>query len=225
MTPSSTARHTGVLVRWNDDRGFGFIRRDAPGPKVFVHVSAFGPLERRPADGDRVRFAIRVDDTGRAQAVDAEIEGVARAAAMPRSDGLARGRQRGAASVGRVFVDVLSVGTLVTVLALGLLVWEMPAWVIALYGGLSLASALLYWSDKRNAMTGGWRTPESTLHLVAFAGGWPGAIVAQHLWRHKTVKPGFRAVFWSIVALNMLALAVLVVPIDGIPLLGLPGPF
>lgn len=225
MTPSPSARLSGVIVRWNDDRGFGFIRRDSPGPKVFVHVSAFGPLERRPVDGDRVHFAIAVDHTGRAQAVDAEIEGVARAAAMPRSDGLARGRQRGAASVGRVFVDVLSVGTLVTVLALGLVAWEMPAWVIALYGGLSLASALLYWSDKRNAATGGWRTPESTLHLVAFAGGWPGAIVAQNIWRHKTVKPGFRAVFWSIVALNLLALAVLVVPLDGVPLVDLPAPF
>ena len=82
MTPSPTARASGVLVRWNDERGFGFIRRDSPGPKVFVHVSAFGPLERRPVDGDRVHFAIEVDDTGRAQAVDAEIEGVGRAVAM-----------------------------------------------------------------------------------------------------------------------------------------------
>nr|WP_223159143.1 cold shock and DUF1294 domain-containing protein [Microcella alkalica] len=211
-------RRTGTLARWNDDRGFGFIRPDGSGDKLFVHVSAFGPIERRPIAGDRVRFSVTTDSSGRQQATEASIDGVARAAVMPRSDGLPRDQRRTPLGHARTALDVLALGTLVTVLALGLLVWSMPAWVVVLYGGMSLASLLLYFSDKRSAAAGGWRTPESTLHLIALAGGWPGAIVGQRALHHKTVKQEFRLMFWSTVAINLLALAVLVVPLDGSPL-------
>lgn len=218
VTAQPQHRRTGTLARWNDDRGFGFIRPDGGGEKLFVHVSAFGAIERRPAAGDHVRFAIERDATGRSQAVDASIDGVRRAAATPRSDGLPRDHRRTGVGYARTGLDVLAVGTLITVLLLGLLIWGMPFWVVVLYAGMSLCSALLYWSDKRNAASGGWRTPESTLHLIALAGGWPGAIVAQRLLRHKTVKQTFRIVFWCTVAINLLALALVVIPIDGSPL-------
>jgi uncharacterized membrane protein YsdA (DUF1294 family) len=40
------------------------------------------------------------------------------------------------------------------------------------------------------------------LHLFALAGGWPGALIAQRLLRHKTKKQSFQVVFWATVALN-----------------------
>lgn len=217
VTAQPQQRRTGTLSRWNDDRGFGFIRPDEGGEKIFVHVSAFGSIERRPAVGDHVRFAIE-RDSGRTQAVGASIDGVARAAVTPRSDGLPRDERRTGTGYARTGLDALAVGTLLVVLALGLLLWAMPVWVLVLYAGMSASSLLLYWSDKRNAITGGWRTPESTLHLIALAGGWPGAILGQRLLRHKTVKQSFRVMFWCTVALNLLALALVVIPIDGSPL-------
>jgi uncharacterized membrane protein YsdA (DUF1294 family) len=42
----------------------------------------------------------------------------------------------------------------------------------------------------------GWRTQESKLHLVALLGGWPGALLAQDLFRHKSRKAQFQVVFW-----------------------------
>jgi uncharacterized membrane protein YsdA (DUF1294 family) len=61
----------------------------------------------------------------------------------------------------------------------------------------SLASFAVYGYDKRRAVGGGRRVPERTLHLLAFAGGWPGAFVAQRYFRHKTRKFAFLAAFWT----------------------------
>ena len=82
--------------------------------------------------------------------------------------------------------------------------------VLALAGAyvvLSVASLILYGVDKTAAEHGRWRIPETTLHLVSVAGGWPGALVAQRLFRHKTRKQPFRTVFWCTVVVNCAALA------------------
>lgn len=102
------------------------------------------------------------------------------------------------------------------VAALALLGW-VPACVPWGYGVMSLFTWLIYYKDKRAATRGDWRTPENTLHLLALAGGWPGALYAQQLLRHKSRKPSFRATFWLTLGVNVAALAWLVSP-DGAPL-------
>ena len=62
---------------------------------------------------------------------------------------------------------------------------------------------MLYGRDKAAARGGLWRTPEITLHLVSVAGGWPGALIAQRVFRHKTRKQPFRTVFWCTVVANL----------------------
>ncbi len=57
----------------------------------------------------------------------------------------------------------------------------------------------LYWHDKRRAEADGWRTPESTLHLAEFLGGWPAAFLAQRTLRHKISKTRYQVTFWAIV--------------------------
>ncbi|SCW94912.1 MULTISPECIES: DUF1294 domain-containing protein [unclassified Pseudomonas] len=77
------------------------------------------------------------------------------------------------------------------------------SWVpMVAYGGVSVVAFLLYWSDKRKARADTWRTPENVLHAVELAGGWPGALLAQQLFRHKTRKVSFQVVFWFIVLLH-----------------------
>ena len=61
---------------------------------------------------------------------------------------------------------------------------------------LSLISFARYAHDKRRANGGGRRVRERTLHIVAFCGGWPGALVAQRRLRHKTLKSPFLILFW-----------------------------
>lgn len=54
---------TGVVARYDDERGFGFIAPDAGGPDLFVHVSVIRGAEAL-YQGDRVRFQVRQSDRG-----------------------------------------------------------------------------------------------------------------------------------------------------------------
>jgi uncharacterized membrane protein YsdA (DUF1294 family) len=88
----------------------------------------------------------------------------------------------------------------------------MPVIVSLIYLGLSLATFLAYALDKSAAESGQWRTQESTLHIFGLAGGWPGAIFAQQLLRHKSKKREFQAVFWITVLINCGAIIWLSLP-------------
>ncbi|RWU18868.1 DUF1294 domain-containing protein [Pseudomonas alkylphenolica] len=79
------------------------------------------------------------------------------------------------------------------------------SWLPAVaYPVASLVCVALYWRDKQQARNQGWRTPEKVLHACELCGGWPGALVAQQLFRHKTRKLSFQLSFWAIVALHQL---------------------
>lgn len=94
--------------------------------------------------------------------------------------------------------------------------WRVPGWVGGLYLAASGWSFAVYAVDKSAARAGRWRVPERTLLLIGLAGGWPGAVVAQQVLRHKTCKPGFRFLFWASVWLNALAFIALVSPLPAL---------
>jgi uncharacterized membrane protein YsdA (DUF1294 family) len=70
---------------------------------------------------------------------------------------------------------------------------------------VSIFAYFLYRSDKRRAEAGARRIPETTLHLIEFWGGWPGAFLAQRQFRHKISKLSYQISFWIIVAIHQLA--------------------
>lgn len=61
-------RTQGSLIKWNADRGFGFIRTRDSGIEVFVHVSEFPRSGRAPQIGDILHFEITTDPEGRKRA-------------------------------------------------------------------------------------------------------------------------------------------------------------
>lgn len=67
---------------------------------------------------------------------------------------------------------------------------------------LSITTFLTYRSDKRRAETEDQRIPELTLHFLELMGGWPGAFLAQRVFRHKNAKISYQLVFWLIVLLH-----------------------
>lgn len=107
-----------------------------------------------------------------------------------------------------LLVALASLAALAGLAAAGLLPRALPG----LFLGASVITWLLYWRDKRAAQAGRDRTPETTLHTWALAGGWPGALLAQQQFRHKTSKLAFRRVFYLTVALNLALLALLASP-------------
>lgn len=74
-------------------------------------------------------------------------------------------------------------------------------WAGAYAFAVSALTLGVYALDKRRAQAGEWRVPESTLHLLELAGGWPGGWLAQQWFRHKCAKGSFLVVFWLIVCL------------------------
>ena len=65
---------------------------------------------------------------------------------------------------------------------------------------------LRFWQDKRRAMAGTRRIPESDLLGLALIGGSPGALLASKLFRHKTRKEPFSTQLLVIIALQIGAL-------------------
>lgn len=77
--------------------------------------------------------------------------------------------------------------------------WIAVGWCAA----LSVVTFGVYAWDKDRAGRGKWRIKEKTLHLLALAGGWPGALLAVKLVRHKSRKLSFLSVLWAISALHI----------------------
>ena len=91
--------------------------------------------------------------------------------------------------------------------------WRVPGWVAGVYVGASLLAFAIYAADKSAATAEAWRVSESTLLVVGLVGGWPGAIVAQQVLRHKSSKASFRSAFWGTVVLNVAAFVFLASPL------------
>ena len=84
---------------------------------------------------------------------------------------------------------------------------NLASWIV--FGVYAVASLVTFWAyfwDKMAAAAGRWRTPEKSLHILSLIGGWPGAMLAQQLIRHKSSKASFQMVFWVTVGINCLVL-------------------
>ncbi|MBB1268702.1 cold shock and DUF1294 domain-containing protein [Shewanella sp. SR44-3] len=187
-------RVKGKLLRWDDDKGFGFIRPNLTGPEVFLHINSLRNASRRPKEGDVITYALVADKQGRATASNATLTG----------DKL-KGKQ-GAKRSNRRLPYAVMVSFTLSLLALKLSNYISLLLLLA-YLGLSLFTFLIYALDKIAARKNRWRTPESSLHLLSLIGGWPGAILAQQWLRHKSIKQPFRGIFWLTIIINIAALA------------------
>ena len=71
---------------------------------------------------------------------------------------------------------------------------------------VNILTLVVYGVDKMAARKAWRRVPELTLLVFGVVGGWPGAIVGQQLFRHKTQKQPFKTYFIISVILNISAM-------------------
>ena len=182
---------------WNGDRGFGFVQR--PGAAdLFLHIKAFPRGAEDPAVGDTVTFE-----------VEAQPDGKLRAARARRSDEVYVPAVRPT----HPLLGALAILAFAAIYVLVELFWgPVPLWVLFAYLGVSAITFGAYAIDKSASRMRQRRVAETSLILLGMFGGWPGAILAQKLLRHKTAKLSFRAVFWASVLINVFVFVALNAP-------------
>lgn len=186
-------RFKGKLKIWNDERGFGFIHPIPDGEEIFVHIKAFNPPSSRPRVNELLWFEIERGPDGKKRAKDVELV----------REAAGRSKRQLEPSVQRGTGALVAIPGFVVLYVVVAIVWQPPLVLAAIYFGASIVTFLVYAKDKLAAQENKWRTPEATLHLLAIAGGWPGALFAQHFLRHKSMKLEFQVGFWTTVILNV----------------------
>lgn len=171
-----------MIRKWDDKKGYGFVACAGGGRDAFLHVKDIASDQRRPRLGDKVSFEPKIDARGRV------------CASKPRLKG--GGASRGS---GYFFCLVLAAAAYALLGLFRPLPLTRATLLIGLYFFWSPIAFAAYWRDKRLAANGGWRVPERVLHCLELVGGWPGALIAQRVLRHKTRKTSYQLIFWGIV--------------------------
>lgn len=183
-------REDGKIVFWNQEKAFGFIEPSAGGKRVFAHITSFKSKGSMPTLGRDVSFQLAKDKDGRLCAVNVLYAGEKAAAA---------------ADCPKKSASLWLIPIYFTLFFLSVELTKFPIVVLLWQIAISVVVYVVYAWDKSSAQNNRWRTSEATLHMFALAGGWPGALLAQQVLRHKTKKQPFRFVFWVTVLLSVSA--------------------
>lgn len=198
MPPSLSS---GKLIKWKDDRGFGFIKPSDGSQEVFLHISDIKDATRRPSINDTIYYNLGVDQKGKFCAKNAFILG-ARKKSRPsqyQTESLHHSNLK------TLLLQSLCLAILPLFGSISFILKTNNPLPIILYPAISIITYLLYSHDKSKAKQQGWRIPEKSLHLCELAGGWLGGFIAQKTLRHKSKKQSYQLVFWVIVALHHFA--------------------
>jgi uncharacterized membrane protein YsdA (DUF1294 family)/cold shock CspA family protein len=196
----------GKVLEWHDDKGYGFIAaldEANPTQHAFFHIRDYERSGRRPEVNELVRFVPSQQDEGRTRA-----HSVRRAVRTSRPTSHSRKNVR--VTPARE-ISTTAALFLIAAYAIGIAgavrADRLPIVITFVLASASAVAYMAYALDKHAAEHGRWRIPESTLHSLEMLGGWPGALLAQRVMRHKTRKASYRAGFWMSVIVNCGALA------------------
>jgi len=174
-------KEKGTLISWNNDKGYGFICPYDNKEDIFLHVKSLPHHQRRPKVNDVLAYKVGVNEKRQHYARSAQIKGIA--------------------------WSKFTILWFCSALFFGIYVYfviqqKLAFHPLAIYAAMSLLTIWAYSRDKRAARLGTWRTPEHRLHFFEMLGGWPGALLAQLCYRHKSRKTKYRIIFWMIVAVH-----------------------
>ena len=178
-----TIKMEGVIVKFDESRGFGFIRSKDFSKDVFVHVRNI-PDRQALALGQKVMF-----DTTKTR------KGLLAINVIP----------------GKKAISPYAVFGILGILGTGLMTfvsyYQGLNIVWSYFLSINLLTFFFYGYDKKFSRTSYFRIPESILHSLAICGAAPGGLVGQMVFRHKTMKKSFQIVYWVIVIVQMIILS------------------
>lgn len=210
------AQQQGRVVRWEAERGFGFILSASTQEKVFFHIRDFRGAPEPLLHMQVAYEEIHVGGKGRRAVAVRPLASLGSSVAVPsasahpqRKENQARSERPARKSArSRAPAALIGLLTLCWLIVIGWALWieRLPLWGAGALLALNLLTLWLYAADKNAARAGAWRVSENQLHLLALLGGWPAAWWAQQNLRHKTSKVSFRAAYWLSVVLHCAAL-------------------
>ena len=211
-------RKKGKIIKWNDDKGFGFILPSDSQKNIFVHIKSFSDKSVRPIEGQDVTYTVQNND-GRDSAIK-----VSRT-----TDNIVKNRTSGnrnknsnpmykRINTNSTQLDLKSahsIPLLHKIIILSFVVFlfhfsiegKLPPLAIGTYIAMGIMTYFIYSEDKDMAINNERRTSEQRLLALSLFGGWIGALIAQQKFRHKTKKISFQMSFWTTVFFNIMLLA------------------
>ncbi|MEA3586888.1 cold shock and DUF1294 domain-containing protein [Pseudidiomarina sp. 1APP75-27a] len=192
-------RKKGTLIKWKAEQGYGFIRPATGSKEIFVHINSFVKRNRIPQIGCVLEYTEQRQRDGKIRAVDVRY---CNASNFTFNYSL-------------TFAIVIALIYLAAIFYYAFIgrIWYGYPFIAA---AMSVVTYMAYARDKYAAEASYRRTAESTLQLLALIGGWPGALIAQQQFRHKTRKLSFRVVFWLVVLANLVFVWSAIVGLKGI---------
>lgn len=177
----------GIVVKYDADKRFGFIRSEQHEKDLFVHINS----------------VTNASDLSPGQAVEFEVENTAKG--MNAVSVVAGKKQRSP------FILFGAVSAFIIILVAGYLYLGQELHLFLAYlVAVNLTTLIMYGYDKTIAGSGKLRIPEWVLHSLAIIGGSPTALAAQKLFRHKTIKKSFQLTYWAIVFIQVVGIIWLV---------------
>lgn len=203
-------KHQGYVVKFDAERGFGFIKFKEFDKELFFHIKGF-KANRNPVIGEQVLFDIKPDKQGRPVAVNVQ-EALFVAKKQQEREQRKQKQQAHKAHQARQeqkhgtlnLLCGFAVGYFVLIVIMSLMS-DVPSYLPLMYVVMGVISFIMYYQDKRKAQNNQWRIPEKTLHIIDVLGGWIGATFAHKLLNHKATKAPFRGVFYATIVIHVMA--------------------
>jgi len=173
----------GIVVKFDKKRGFGFIRSDKFSEDVFVHLKNIRE-QQSLSPGQKVEFDTEQTDKG-----------------LSAINVIPGKKQTSPYWLYGIAAFIMTVGFVMFLFFY--LGWHL---IIAYLASINLSTLLFYGYDKMIAGSSLLRVPEWILHSLSIGGGSPAGLVAQKMFRHKTIKGSFQLVYWAIVIIQVLIL-------------------
>ena len=191
-------KYQGRIQQWDDAKGYGFVEPNGGGTRAFTHIKAFKQRSRRPVNGDIIIYEVEQDRNGNHRACNISLLKDHKAKRL-RANKPTSQRKR----------NIIILSIFFGALALLTFSGRLPVMVPIIYGALSMLALLFYGIDKWAAKNDMWRVSEAKLHILSLLGGWPGALLAQQIFKHKRSKSSFMRVYWVTVLVNLILLGLI----------------